>query len=216
MPNLEKLVMISDGKSSIYKGGPNFGVVIDIGEKFNLNQILLCFGATAHMSGSQDSIGKQPHTMATSYVNQCKLKYIYSAQEMYTFCVEHMPQPPLIVKRQPAPMGTMGGNSAYMFVHYNNGLTLVKNSSVKNIATVLGFNGGYNYDGLNGSSHAYSFSSLRDLFTHPNSLATKNARCGAARSNFACWTGTVPRAWKLTTLSWGNGAVRRASSARNT
>ena len=69
VPNLDKLVIISDGKSSTYEGGPNFGVMIDIREKFNLREILLCCGATAHMSGSQDSIGKQPHTLATAHVD---------------------------------------------------------------------------------------------------------------------------------------------------
>ena len=83
------------------------------------------------MSGPQDSIGKQQHTMATSYVNQGKIKSIYSAHDMYNFCVEHMPQPPWIVKTQPAPTETMCGNSAYVFGHYNNGLTLVKKSIVK-------------------------------------------------------------------------------------
>ena len=101
------------------------------------------------MSGPQDSIGKQPHTMAKSYVNKGKIKTIYSAQEMYSFCAEHMPQPHWTVKRQPAPTGTVGDDSAYMWGHYNNGLSVVKIYIVKNIATVLGFNGGYHYDGLN-------------------------------------------------------------------
>ena len=83
----------------LYKGGPNFGVAIDVREKFDPNKILLCFGATVHMSGPQDSIGKQRHMMAMSYVNHGKIMSIYSPLEMYHFCVKHMPEPSWIVKK---------------------------------------------------------------------------------------------------------------------
>ena len=73
----------------LYKGRPNFGVAIDVREKFDPNKILLCFGATVHMSGPQGSIGKHSHTMAMSYVRQGKCLSIYSAQEMRNFCVAH-------------------------------------------------------------------------------------------------------------------------------
>jgi hypothetical protein len=178
VPNLDKLVIVSDGKSSTYKGGPNFGVMIDVREKFDLKEILLCYGATAHMSGPQDSIGKQPHTLATAWVNQGRIMSIYSAQEMYDFCVKQMPQPLWIVNKQPAPTGTMGGNSAYVWGFFNNGSSLVKSRLVKGIATVEGFNGGYDYDGVHGSSQAYSFSINRPI--HPPKLdchAVRPIRC---------------------------------------
>ena len=39
-------------KAPTYKGGPNFGMAVNVREKFNLKAVLLCFGATSHMSGS--------------------------------------------------------------------------------------------------------------------------------------------------------------------
>ena len=174
VPNLDKLVVISDGKSSTYKGGPNFGVMIDIREKFDLKEILLCYGATAHMSGPQDSIGKQPHTLATARVNAGRIAPIYSAEDMYEFCTKEMSRPLWIVNKQPAPTGTMANNSAYMWGFFNNGSSLVRSRLVKDIATVEGFNGGYVYDGIYGSSQAYSFSINRPI--HPPRLECHDER----------------------------------------
>ena len=142
------MVVISDGRSPTYKGGPNFGAMIDISEEFDLKGKLLCFGAVAHINGPQDSIGKQPHTMAMSYTKQGKILFICSAQEMYDSCAKHMPGPSWIVKKQPASTGTMGGKSTFMWGFYNNELTLAKKSHVKNVAIAEGFNGGFEWDGL--------------------------------------------------------------------
>ena len=58
MPSLHTVIILSDGKMPTYKGGPNFGMAIDIREKFDLSGVMLCFGATALMSESKDSAGK--------------------------------------------------------------------------------------------------------------------------------------------------------------
>ncbi len=78
-----------------------------------------------------------------AHVNQNEIMSICSAEEMYDFCVKQMPQPLWIVNKQPAPTGTMSGKSAYIWGFYNFGDTTVKDRLVKGVATVLGFNGGY-------------------------------------------------------------------------
>jgi hypothetical protein len=174
VPNLDKVVIMSDGKSSTYKGGPNFGVMIDIRERFDLKEIVLCYGATAHMSGVQDPAGKHPHTLATAHVKQQRIGSIYSAQEMYDFCVKEMAEPLWIVNKQPAPTGTMSANGAYIWGFFNFGDTLVRERLVKGVATVSGFNGGYDYGSVSGSSQAYSFSINRPI--HPPQLECHEER----------------------------------------
>ena len=93
---------------------------------------------------------------------------------MHDFCVKHIQEPPWIVKKKTAPTGAMSGNSAFIWDFFNNGLTLVKESHVKNVAIAEGFNGGFEWDGLHGSSQAYSFSINRPI--HPLKLDCHDER----------------------------------------
>ena len=68
----------------------------------------------------------------------------------------------------------MGGNSAFMWGFFNNGLTLVKSSYVKNVAIVEGFYSGCEWDGLRGSSQSYSFRVNRPV--HPRKLDCHDKR----------------------------------------
>ena len=68
----------------------------------------------------------------------------------------------------------MGGNSAFMWGFFNNGLTLVKSSYVKNVAIVEGFYSGCEWDGLRGSSQAYYFSINRPIY--PRKIACHDER----------------------------------------
>lgn len=174
VPHLDRVIIFSDGKTSTYKGGPNFGMAVDVRERFGLKEVLLCFGQTAHMSGPQDSAGKQPHTMAMAAVKNREILSIYSAQEMYNFCVARMPEPSWIKKKQPAPLGPFGGNGAYIWGFYNDGSSMVAHSDVPGVAKILANHGGYVYKGIEASSCAYSFSSNRPI--HPPRLAGMTER----------------------------------------
>ena len=120
VPHLDRVVILSDGKAPTCKGGPNFGMAIGMRKMFELKEVVLCFGQTAHMDGTQDSAGKQPHEILS----------IYSSQDMYNFCVKNMAHPSWIVKGQPAPPGAFGDNSAYIWGFYNNGSNTVTRSEV--------------------------------------------------------------------------------------
>ena len=85
VPNLDKVVLMSGGKTPTYKGGPNFGAVVGVREKFRLEEILLCFGAAVHMSGPQDSAGKQPHTLAMQALKHGKTLFHLQRAEYVQF-----------------------------------------------------------------------------------------------------------------------------------
>ena len=95
---------------------------------FDLKEIVLCYGQTAHMSGPQDSVGKQSHTMAMAAVKNYEILSIYSSQEMYNFCVSHMPQPLWTVKGYPPPLDTSGANAAYIWGFFNEGSSMAARS----------------------------------------------------------------------------------------
>jgi len=59
VPGLKKITMISDGKTSTYKGAPSFGYLYGITEKYDV-EIMQMFGAAHHMSGPVDAYGAQP------------------------------------------------------------------------------------------------------------------------------------------------------------
>ena len=44
IPDLERVVILSDSETSIYKGGQNVGMAIDVREMFDLKEVVLCFG----------------------------------------------------------------------------------------------------------------------------------------------------------------------------
>ncbi|EGB04318.1 hypothetical protein AURANDRAFT_67314 [Aureococcus anophagefferens] len=56
VPGLKKITVISDGKTSTYKGAPSFGYLYGITEKYDV-EIMQMFGAAHHMSGPVDAYG---------------------------------------------------------------------------------------------------------------------------------------------------------------
>ncbi|MDA9173137.1 hypothetical protein N9O24_00975 [bacterium] len=82
MPGLKKITVISDGKTSTYKGAPSFGYLYGITEKYDV-EIMQMFGAAHHMSGP----GAQPARLRMKMIRSDTLPYsVYSAKDMVDFC----------------------------------------------------------------------------------------------------------------------------------
>ena len=139
-------------------------------------------------------------------VEHGRILAIYSAKDTHNICVAIMQQSLWIVNAQPAPPGTFGGNSAYNWNFYNNSAGLIKPPQVKNAPTIKPFNGGHEFESIEGSSQAYSFSASKPI--HLPKLACHSVHSVRCREmEFACWVGTAPRSWPRTSAALGSGAA---------
>ena len=139
VPGLKKITVISDGKTSTYKGAPSFGYLYGITEKYDV-EIMQMFGAAHHMSGPVDAYGAQPARLRMKMIRSDTLPYsVYSAKGMVDFCMEYIKHP------SPSPAGTWSCNGCYIYGGYNDGAAKHSDTDVPGWATVDELNGGIEY-----------------------------------------------------------------------
>ena len=86
---------------------------------------------------------------------------------------------------------------------------------MKNVATITGSNGGHVYDGIGGSSQAYSFSSSRPI--HPPKSVSRSSRPGIySEMKFRLLDGYFATCLVAEKSVLGRGAVRMKFSASST
>lgn len=140
VPGLKKITVISDGKTSTYKGAPSFGYLYGLTEKYDV-EIMQMFGAAHHMSGPVDAYGAQPARLRMKMIRSDTLPYsVYNAKGMVDFCMEYMKHP------SPSPAGTWSCNGCYIYGGYNDGAAHHEDTDVPGWATVDEVNGGIHYD----------------------------------------------------------------------
>jgi len=162
VPGLMTVHVVGDGKTSTFKGSPEFNTLYDLVIAHALTAICLYFGATAHMSGPVDAYGKFPHTLATRMVTNNTLDphdgpmNVFEAYDMYRFCVKYVSQPSWANGTGDPPKGIWACNGAYIFGHYNDEDCVVESSCVKGSPTIP-LPGSHTFKSVEGSKICYYF-----------------------------------------------------------